>query len=157
MSPGRRFEHPPALPHPVVAAAVERGIVDPAGIPAAADALVGIALVDLDREFIEHCCLRVAGRAAPGHPLLGLAGLCLGHTARRFGQVSEQARAAAESLAARARADPADVDGRALDGLDDIHWFTGRGRPGHGQDREGSWPARRTGSWADPGAGGSED
>lgn len=44
----------------------------------------------------------------PGSPLLGLAGLCLGHTARRFGHLSDGALALAESLAARAEADPAD-------------------------------------------------
>jgi hypothetical protein len=126
MPPRRVFENPPALPHQVVLAAVERGIEGSQGIPGAADALVGIALHDEDREFIEHCCLEVARRAQPGCPLLGLAGLCLGHAARRFGQLSDQAFAAAESLAARAQAEPSDVDGRALDGLADIRWFTGR-------------------------------
>jgi hypothetical protein len=124
----RAFQNPPALPHPVVLAAVNRGIDGGAGVPGAADALVGIALHDDDREFIEHCCMEIARRAEPGCPLLGLAGLCLGHAARRFGQLGDPASAVAESLAARARADPSDVDGRALDGLDDIRWFTGRGR-----------------------------
>jgi len=37
--------------------------------------------------------------------------------------LSEQAVTLAESLAERAEADPADVDGRAMDGLDDIRSY----------------------------------
>lgn len=117
------FVNPPALPHPVVVDALERGIRDRAAEVSAANALVGIALNDDDREFIESCCLEVGTRAATGNPLLGLAGLCLGHAARRFGRLSDQAIAMVESLAARAEADPSDVDGRALDGRDDVRWY----------------------------------
>jgi hypothetical protein len=85
--------------------------------------LVGIALDGDDREFIERCCLDVGTRAVSGSPLLGLAGLCLGHTTRRFGYLSDEAVGLAEVLAARADADPSDVDGRALDGRDDIRWY----------------------------------
>lgn len=126
MPSGRRFENPPALPHHLVLEAVERGIGDFSAEVPAADALVGAALYDADGEFIESCCLAIGARAAAGNPLLGLAGLCLGHAARRFGQLSDRSIALAESLAARAQADPADVDSRALDGLDDIRWFLGR-------------------------------
>ncbi|GAA5038175.1 hypothetical protein GCM10023317_93370 [Actinopolymorpha pittospori] len=59
--------------------------------------------------------------------MLGLAGLCLGHTARRFGQLSEAAVALAEALASRAELDPSDVDERALDGFDDIRSYVHRG------------------------------
>jgi hypothetical protein len=117
------FVNPPALPHPVVVDALERGIRDRAAEVPAANALVGIALNDDDREFIESCCLEVGTRAATGNPLLGLAGLCLGHAARRFGHLSDQAIAMVESLAARAEANPSDVDGRALDGRDDVRWY----------------------------------
>ncbi|HEY7275787.1 MAG TPA: hypothetical protein VH594_07480 [Trebonia sp.] len=117
------FVDPPALPHPVVLDALERGIRDRAAEVPAASALVGIALNDDDQEFIESCCLEVGIRAATGNPLLGLAGLCLGHAARRFGRLSDQAIAMVESLAARAEADPSDVDGRALDGRDDVRWY----------------------------------
>jgi hypothetical protein len=48
---------------------------------------------------------------------------CLGHAARRFGRLSAESRALVESLAARAEADPSDVDGRALTGLDDVRSF----------------------------------
>ena len=87
----------------------------------AASALVGIALKDDDRAFIERCCLEVGARAEPGSHLLGLAGLCLGHSARRFGTLSGEAIALADSLAARAKRSTTDVDGRALDGLEDIN------------------------------------
>jgi hypothetical protein len=40
-----------------------------------------------------------------------------------LGRLGDEARALAESLAARAEADPSDVDGRALDGYDDIRSF----------------------------------
>lgn len=76
-------------------------------------ALAGIALNEHDREFIEHCCIELGMRAAAGNQLLGLAGLCLGHAARRFGRLSERAVASAESLATRAELDASDVDGRA--------------------------------------------
>jgi len=52
-----------------------------------------------------------------------MAGLCLGHTARRFERLGDQAIAIVESLAARAEADPSDVDGPALDGRDDVRWY----------------------------------
>jgi hypothetical protein len=119
----RSFFNPPALPHPVVLEALELGIGDRAAEGPAADALVGIALHDDDGEFMERCCLEVGTRAESGNPLLGLAGLCLGHAARRFGYLSDQAIALVESLAARAEADPSDVDGRALDGRDDVRSY----------------------------------
>lgn len=119
----RRFENPRALPHDVVVEVLDRALGDRSQESAAADALVGVALNDNDREFIEHCCLQVGARAADGSPLLGLAGLCLGHAARRFGYISAQGVALAEALATRARLDPSDVDGRALDGIDDIRLF----------------------------------
>ncbi|MET8925803.1 hypothetical protein ACFWXZ_34840 [[Kitasatospora] papulosa] len=78
---------------------------------------------DDDADFVEFWCVQVGTRAVPGSPLLGLAGLCLGHTARRFGRLSNEALALAESLAARAEVEPADVDGRAVDGYDDVRDF----------------------------------
>ncbi|MGW3626502.1 hypothetical protein [Streptomyces sp. NPDC000880] len=123
----RTFENPPALPHYLVVEAVERGLGNATHEPEAAVALVGMALNDDDRAFIEHCCIEVGTRAAAGSQLLGLAGLCLGHTVRRFGQLSEEAVALAEALAIRAELNPSDVDGRALDGLDDIRSYLHRG------------------------------
>ena len=117
------FENPPALPHDVVVEALERALADRVHEPEAASVLVGSALNDDDREFVEHWCLEVGTRAVSGSPLLGLAGLCLGHTARRFGHLSDEALALVTSLAARAEADPTDVDGRAGDGFDDVRSF----------------------------------
>ncbi|MFJ9642833.1 hypothetical protein [Streptomyces sp. NPDC101206] len=121
----RGFHTPPALPHDEVAEALERALRERSreAEAEAADALVGSALNDDDREFVEHWCVEVGTRAAPGSPLLGLAGLCLGHTARRFRRLGEEALVLVESLAARAEADPSDVDGRALDGWDDARSF----------------------------------
>lgn len=103
--------------------ALERALYDRLAEGEAASVLVGTALNDNDAEFVEHWCMEVGTRAIPGSPLLGLAGLCLGHTARRFGRLSDEALALAKSLAARAEADPSDVDGRALDGYDDVRSF----------------------------------
>lgn len=117
------FENPPALPHDVVVETLERVLKDRMHEDKAASVLVGTALNDDDREFVEHWCIEVGMRAVPGSPLLGLAGLCLGHTARRFGHLSDEALSLVKSLAARAEADLSDVDGRALDGFDDVRDF----------------------------------
>lgn len=141
MTPSNRtFEHPPELPHEVVTETLQRGLGDIAHEPSAAVALVGIALNDDDRAFIEQCCIEVGLRAAAASQSLGLAGLCLGHTARRFGQLSPAAVALAEALASRAELDPSDGDGRALDGFDDIRSYLhraqldGRTPPGTGPE-----------------------
>ncbi|MBF6277268.1 hypothetical protein A5780_15455 [Nocardia sp. 852002-20019_SCH5090214] len=102
---------------------LERALRDRTAEGEAADVLVGSALNDEDRDFVEHWCMQVGTRAVSGSPLLGLAVLCLGHTARRFGHLGVDAVALVKSLAARAEADPSDVDGRALDGYDDVRDF----------------------------------
>ncbi|MEU6706157.1 hypothetical protein [Streptomyces wuyuanensis] len=117
------FENPRALPHAVVVETLERTLRDRSADGEAAGVLVGTALNDEDADFVEFWCVQVGTRAVPGSPLLGLAGLCLGHAARRFGRLSDEALALAESLAARAEADPTDVDGRAVDGYDDVRSF----------------------------------
>jgi hypothetical protein len=117
------FEKPPALPHEVVVETLKRAMRDRSAEGEAAGVLVGTALDSDDAGFVEHWCVQVGTRAVSGSPWLGLAGLCLGHIARRFGHLSYEARALAESLATRAEADPSDVDGRALDGWDDARSF----------------------------------
>lgn len=119
----RSFENPLALPHAAVVETLERALRDRSFEGEAAETLVGTALNDDDHAFVEHWCVEVGTRAEPGSPLLGLAGLCLGHTARRFGRLGDEAVKLAESLACRAEADPADVDGRAMDGFDDVRSF----------------------------------
>lgn len=107
----------------MVVETLERVLRDRSAEGEAAGVLVGTALNDDDADFVEFWCVQVGTRAVPGSPLLGLAGLCLGHTARRFGRLSDEALALAESLAARAEAEPTDVDGRAVDGYDDVRSF----------------------------------
>jgi hypothetical protein len=85
------------LPHEVVVEMRERALGDRWDETEAASVLVGSALNDDDREFVEHWCMEVGMRAVSGSPLLGLAGLCLGHTARRFGRLSDEALALAAS------------------------------------------------------------
>ncbi|MFF3488401.1 hypothetical protein ACFYXC_34770 [Streptomyces sp. NPDC002701] len=118
-----RFENPSALPHEVVVETLERALRDRSAEGEAAEVLVGTTLNDDNAEFVEHWCVQVGMRAVSGSPLLGLAGLCLGHTARRFGRLGDDALALAESLAVRAGADPRDVDSRAIDGYDDVRSF----------------------------------
>src|SRR4051794_17928122 len=98
------FRNPPPRPHPEVVAVLERALRDPSdeSWSDAADALVGSALDDDDRDFVEHWCMQVGTRAPSGCFLLGLAALCLGHTARRFGYLTDDAIALARSLAERA-------------------------------------------------------
>ncbi|WP_344077957.1 hypothetical protein [Streptomyces crystallinus] len=107
----------------MVVETLERALGDRSAEGEAAEVLVGTALNDDDPEFVERWCVQVGMRAVSGSPLLGLAGLCLGHTARRFGRLSDDALALAELLAVRAEADPTDVDGRAVDGYDDVRSF----------------------------------
>ncbi|MFD6423289.1 hypothetical protein [Streptomyces sp. NPDC060198] len=120
MRPHLSSESSRERPHEVAAETLERALRDRSHEGESAFVLVGIALNDGDRGFVEHWCVEVGTRAVSGSPLLGLAGLCLGHTARRFGCLGGDALALAKSPAARAEAD---VDGRALDGYDDIRSF----------------------------------
>ncbi|SDJ24507.1 hypothetical protein SAMN05192558_109220 [Actinokineospora alba] len=121
-------ECPDALVHPELFAILESALGDRSGEGEAAKVLVNIALRCDDLRFIEHCCLTLGTRAVVGSPLLGLAGLCLGHAARRFGSLSEASVALVGALACRAEADPADVDTRVLDGRDDMRSFLSRAR-----------------------------
>ncbi|MFD4352370.1 hypothetical protein ACFWPX_07410 [Nocardia sp. NPDC058518] len=111
------------MTHSEVIETLERALRDRAAESEAATALVGTALNCEEAEFVERWCIQVGTRAVSGSPLLGLAGLCLGHTARRFGHLSDEALGLAKVLAVRAEADPSDVDGRALDGYDDVRSF----------------------------------
>ncbi|KOG15728.1 hypothetical protein ADK34_27140 [Streptomyces viridochromogenes] len=68
---------------------------------------------------VAGCILIRLSRTLPRSPTKSW----LGHAARRFGHLSDEAVALARSLAARAEADPTDVDGRAGDGYDDVRSF----------------------------------
>ncbi|GAA5609134.1 hypothetical protein Spla01_00262 [Streptomyces platensis] len=86
----------------MVVETLERALRDRSAESEAAGVLVGTAKNDDDGDFVEHWCVQVGMRAVSGSPLLGLAGLCLGHTARRFGRLSDEALALAASPAVRA-------------------------------------------------------
>jgi hypothetical protein len=126
----RSFHNPPALPHAEVVAILERALLDPSqgNESDAAHALVGSALADEDRDFVEHWCIQVGTRAFGSN----LRGLCLGHTARRFGRLSPEAIALARSLAKRALGDPADVGSQAISGFEDIEGRFRRPAPSTG-------------------------
>lgn len=83
-----------------------------------ASTLVALALHDPDGEWIEGVCWRMAEH--PNRDVRGLAGLCLGHVARRFGAVRTYSWRLVHALCD----DPA-VDNRPCDGLDDMLMFAG--------------------------------
>ena len=60
--------------------------------------LVGLALHDEDQYWVEDWCVRI-GRSAPDPYLRGVASVCIGHLARRFGAVGAEARALVHELA----------------------------------------------------------
>ncbi|WP_051393314.1 hypothetical protein [Glycomyces arizonensis] len=137
----RRFQNPPSRSHDTVAEVIDRALADRRYEQAAIDALVGVALADVDRVFIEHCCLKMGSSTSAGAAFLGVSALCLGHAARRFGRLSAEAIQLAGALAARARHDPSDVSPNAVDGLGDITWHLRRykNRWHHGRHRVSSW------------------
>jgi hypothetical protein len=111
------YHDPPLLPHDVVAATLEAVLVgevpeyDPNGV------LIGLALHDNDCEFVEMCAVRV-GEGTNDATLRDSAALAIGHLARRFGRIGEEARA----FVSRA-ADHPESDGRARDARTDIQRF----------------------------------
>jgi hypothetical protein len=122
----RIFYNPPAPDHADALIVLEAALSDPAVAAEAADALVGLALGDDDRQFVEERCVELGRHLPAGSPLLGLVGLCIGYLALRFGYLSDDAAALVIELARRAKADPSDVDTRAIDGLEDVRQFSGR-------------------------------
>ncbi len=129
MHPRTRFENPPALPHEVVAEALERTLSDPSHEGDAADYL-GRVLPSRKRiarrqsgvpRALVHCRSgRERRRTARCSGWLACASGACCSTLRASRDVAVEL---AESLATRADEDPTDVDGRALDGLDDIRSF----------------------------------
>ncbi|WP_211590592.1 hypothetical protein [Microbispora sp. H11081] len=122
----RLFDNPPVEEHDFASTVLEGALYNATPEGEAADVLVGLALHDEDPAFVEGWCMKLGRQLAPGSPLLGLVGLCVGHLARRFGYVSDEAASLALDLANRSKADPSDVDARAVDGLDDVIFFGGR-------------------------------
>lgn len=83
--------------------------------------LVGLALYDEDRVFVEAWCRRVAEESRD-RVLVGTAALGLGHLARRFRELEPGSVMLVERLAERR-----DVDGRVFSALDDITLFVADG------------------------------
>ena len=63
-----------------------------------ADTLVALALHDPEGEWLEEVCWRMARHPDPS--VRGLAGLCLGHVARRFGALRPHSWEVARALCA---------------------------------------------------------
>jgi hypothetical protein len=81
-----------------------------------ADVLVALSLHDHDGAWIEEVCWRMADHPDPS--VRGIAGLCLGHVARRFGVVHERSWELVRLLC-----DDPTVDNRPCDALDDMMTF----------------------------------
>jgi hypothetical protein len=115
-----RYEDPPLLSHAEAVPVLERALRAPVAENLAFHVLVGLALHDDDRAFVERWCVAL-GQRAPDLAYRGLAALCIGHLARRFREVS---RVAAELVRALAQ-DEAVVraNSSVLDGLDDLEQF----------------------------------
>lgn len=114
-----RYENPPLVTHPVadkvLATALTGGqsALEPDGV------LVGLALYDGERAYVEQWCRRVA-QDSQQPALVATAALCLGHLARRFRTLEPASVQLVERLATRS-----DLDGRVLSALDDVTTYMG--------------------------------
>ena len=112
------FHDPPPLTHDqaeeVLGAALEQA--DEPHDPN--EVLVGLALHDPDAEFVERWCIAI-GADSPDPWLRVTAALSIGHLARRFGAVSDEARDLVRSIAS-----DEDLDGRRLDALKDVEQYS---------------------------------
>jgi hypothetical protein len=113
------YEQPPHLSHEEAQLVLERARHGSSQTEAAA-VLIGLALFDDDREFVEGWC-RLLGTEASDPALRGAAALSAGHLARRFGILDEGTQA----MVRRVAADPV-VDGRKYDALEDMEQFLRR-------------------------------
>jgi hypothetical protein len=115
-----RFENPPALPHDESEGILSRALSQRPAPRDAVNALVGMALGDDDAGFVERWCMRIADEAVDP-ALKGLAALCIGHVARRFGEVTLEAATTVVRLFADAEVMAANP--QPLDALDDLDNF----------------------------------
>jgi hypothetical protein len=119
-----KYEDPPLLTHDEVDKVLSAALRGERTKPEANAVLVGLALYDGDRVFVEEWCVRVA-EDAPDQWLRGLACLCIGsHLARRFRVVSPRAAALVRAMAE----DPAMVatNGQVLHAREDLDLFIGK-------------------------------
>ncbi len=116
-----KYEDPPLLCHAEADEVLRAALRAVNTSPYENSVLVGLALYDDDRAYVEDWCVRVAEQAEDLW-LRGLACLCIGsHLARRFRVVSDRAAALVRAMAD----DPAmvAVNGQILDARDDLDLF----------------------------------
>jgi hypothetical protein len=114
-----RYEKPPHLPHDQADAVLEQALTATETSHASA-VLIGLALYDDDRAFVERWCRRL-GRDAADPALRGSAAVAAADLAKRFGTLAPETEAMVRAVAA----DPA-VDGRKRDALADVERFVER-------------------------------
>jgi hypothetical protein len=115
-----RFENPDRPSRVEATHALEDALRTPGRGPDANRVLVGLALHDEDRSFVEGWCRRIA-RQSTDPELVGLAATCLGHLVRRFGDLDPESLALLHELAGRV-----DLGGSAESALEDVEMFLGR-------------------------------
>src|SRR3712207_3932229 len=118
-----RYEDPPLLTHAEADEVLGAALRAEAAPYEAHAAIVGLALYDDDRQYVESWCLRLAQSAADVR-LKGTAALGIGHLARRFRIVGSEAENVVRQQAADA--DMVALDGRAAEALEDIEQFVDR-------------------------------
>jgi hypothetical protein len=106
-----RYHDPEWRPHDEVEAIFASGSEE-----AICDALAAAALKDDDAEWIESWCVSLAESRSVA--IRGLSATCLGHVARRFGEIQPES----VTLLRRLSADH-EIGGRADDALDDVAMF----------------------------------
>jgi hypothetical protein len=117
------FEQPPHVDHKLASRILRAALAGEVTDPPANEVLVGLAMFDSDRGFVEDWCVRI-GRSAPDLWLRGLASLCVAsHLARRFGVVSEEAVSLVRELAVNNEMRA--INPQVLDALDDLEQFVG--------------------------------
>jgi hypothetical protein len=111
------YENPPLVSHDVADDALTVALGDGDQALEPNSVLVGLALYDDDRVFVERWCYRVA-RESVDLGFVATAALCLGHLARRFGHLEPRSVMLVRQLVQRP-----DLDSRVLSALDDVTFF----------------------------------
>ncbi|MEU6204465.1 hypothetical protein ABZ814_12865 [Micromonospora musae] len=108
------YENPQLVPHGLANEALAAALEGRDQMLSANSVLVGLALYDDDRVFVERWCKRIAHESVDLR-LVATASLCLGHLARRFGCLEPESVMLVRQLAERT-----DLDGRVFSALDDV-------------------------------------
>jgi hypothetical protein len=95
--PQVRYEEPPHIAHDEADQVLRAALRGETTQPDVNSVLVGLALDDDDRAFVERWCVRIARRRTCGYEALRHCALVV---ARRFGEVSDEAAALVRELAA---------------------------------------------------------